>query len=120
MGLYRYSNPANEQETVEIVQSIHDAHVYSKDNVQWNRVWQIPNAAIDSKINPFSAKEFREKTSNKRETVGSLWDRSKEASLKREQTAGRDDVKERHYAKYSKKRRGLKHPDQIKTDTYTI
>lgn len=87
---------------------------------EWIRQFSSINAAVDTQINPFSAKEFSEKTANKKDTVGAMWDRSKEASLKREQKAGKDEIKESYYKNYSKRRKGHQHPDKDKTDVYTI
>ncbi len=114
MGLYKYCNPDDESDVIEIVQSIHEKHVYEKNGVVWNRVWEAPNAAIDSKIDPFSAKEFREKTTNKKETIGSMWSRSGELSEKRKQKEGVDQIKEKYFEGYSKKRRGKPHPEKAK------
>ena len=120
MPQYLFENPKN-GETIKLHQSMNEPHVYTdKEGLTWTRLWTNPQASIDTKSDPFSAKDFNKRAQNKKYTVGDLWDSAKEASIEREQKAGKDEIKERHYVNYSKKRRNLKHPDQNKTDTYTI
>jgi hypothetical protein len=89
-------------------------HVDEK-GVKWKRVYEAPTAGIDTKIDPFSQKEFREKTFAKRgETVGDQWDRSAELSAQRaEKNGGTDPVKEKYLANYSKTRRGTPHMSKL-------
>jgi len=77
---------------------------------QWKRVFTVPNASIDSstKINPFSQKDFVEKTGKKRGTYGDLISAASEASQQRIDKEGRDTVKENFFAAY-KKDTGKKH-----------
>jgi len=110
MPIYLYQNP-DTLEVVEIVQKISDKHEFAKDGIEYNRVFTSPNAAIDTRIDPFSAKEFASKTSNKKGTLGDLYDQSREASEKRERSIGKDPVKEKFWADYSKKRGGKRHPN---------
>ena len=52
MPIYQFINPST-LESVEVVQSMRDDHVYiDKDGLEWERVWEVPNAQIDSQINP--------------------------------------------------------------------
>lgn len=94
---------------------MNDEKVYNgpdgKQVGQWKRVWTKPLASIDTKVDPFSAKDYV-KATNKRDTVGSLWDRSRELSLKRAEKEGSDPIKQRFYDNYSKRRKGAKHPEQ--------
>jgi hypothetical protein len=96
-----------------------DKHEYfgeNGDENSWKRVFTVPNASIDSQVDPFSSKDFVNKTNNKKGTYGDLLDRSKEMSEKRAQIAGGvDPVKEKYYQDYSKARKGAKHPDQLKS-----
>jgi hypothetical protein len=98
---------------------MNDLHVYSGingDEDSWKRVFTVPNASIDSHVDPFSSKQFVDKTQNKKGTYGDLLDRSAEMSDKRASLAGgKDPVKEKYFTDYSAKRRGAKHPDQMKT-----
>lgn len=120
MPIYIFQNEKT-GEIIEVIQKMNEPHVFSKDGIAYKRVFTKANASIDTKINAFSSQDFNEKTRNKKETVGSLWDRSREMSEKRERVEGIDKVKQKYFEDYSKKRRGKKHPDQIKKDnTYTI
>ena len=93
-------------------------HVYfDSDGLEWKRVFTIPNASIDSQIDPYSSKEFIQKTENKKGTIGDMMDYSKEMSLSRaDKNGGIDPVKEKYYKDYSSKRKGAKHIDQMKSE----
>lgn len=71
---------------------------------QWKRVLTVPNASIDSstKINPFSQKDFVEKTGKKKGTFGDLQEAAATASAERFAKEGRDTVKENFFAAYKK------------------
>jgi hypothetical protein len=118
MPLYIYHNIVTD-EYVEIVQRMNETHQYSGisgDEDCWRRVFTVPNASIDAHLDPFSSKDFVNKTQNKKGTYGDLLDRSAEMSDKRASLAGgKDPVKEQYFSDYSAKRRGAKHPDQMKT-----
>lgn len=111
MPVYLYSNPENEAEVVEIVQSINDDHVYSRGGVKWNRVFTVPTSSVDTKWDADDPKSFVEKTGNKRGTLGEIQDKAKELSLQREKRDGVDHVKEQFYKDYSNARAGKEHPD---------
>lgn len=95
--------------------TMNEEHRYVDDmGVEWKRVWTVPRAAIDCKIDPFSEKDFAAKTANKKgETLGDLFDRSKEAAQKRVDVAGHDQVKEQKYRSYEQKN-GKKCPAELK------
>lgn len=118
MPVYIYHNTETD-EYVEIFQGMNDVHEYSGisgDEDCWKRVFTVPNASIDSQVDPFSSKQFVDKTQNKKGTYGDLLDRSAEMSDKRASLAGgKDPIKEKYFSDYSAKRRGAKHPDQMKT-----
>ena len=95
MGLYLYSNPENENEVVEIIQSIHDKHEYSKNGKKWHRVFTKPNYALDTQIDPYNSQDFV-KATNKKGKIQDLFDRSREASEKRKDKDGKDLVKEKY------------------------
>ena len=88
---------------------MNEEHVYSEDGLQWERVFTIPQSNIDTKIDPFSEADFKNKTAGKRETLGDLMDRSKELSEKRQKSAGIDPVQKKFFEDYSKKTNGKKH-----------
>lgn len=118
MPVYLYHNTETD-EYIEIVQGMNDIHEYhGKDGNEscWKRVFTVPQASIDAKVDPFSAKQFADKTRSKKGTYGDLLDRSAEMSAARAHLAGGvDPVKEQYYKNYSKERKGAKHPDQMKT-----
>lgn len=108
MPIYLFQNPKT-KEIKEVFQSMNDEHVYSEKGVQWERIFTIPQASIDTQIDAFSESSFKNKTSNKRETLGDLMDRSKELSEKRKDVAGVDLVQQKFFEDYSKTRKGKKH-----------
>ena len=118
MPIYVYLNTETE-EYREIVQKMSDVHEYfgeSGDEKSWKRVFTCPNASIDSQIDPFNSRDFMRKTGAKKGTYGDLLDKSSELSHQRaEKTGGIDPVKEKYFKEYSAKRRGAKHPDQMKS-----
>jgi len=117
MGLYIYINKET-REHREIFQGMNDVHEYYGENGDedcWARVFLAPNAAIDTQIDPFSSNDFIRQTENKKETVGSMWDRSSELSEKRkDQTGGVDPVREKAFDKYEAERSGKIHPARQK------
>jgi len=109
MPTYLYQSPKT-GEIKEIIQRISEPHEYKEGNVVWRRVFTVPNAATDTKLNIFSSQDFAEKTKNKKGTLGDLFDRSREASEARERKIGKDPVKEKYWKNWSKARRGRKPP----------
>ena len=99
MPEYLYENP-DTGEQVSVWQSVHEEHSY-------DRVYTVPNASIDTRIDPNSASEFREKAKG---TLGDIWDQSAIASEKRTKQRGEDPVKKQFFKDYSTKRKGAKHP----------
>lgn len=82
----------------------------------WRRVWTKPRASFDTRVDPYSAKDYLKATARDGK-VGDLWDRSKEMSLKRaEKEGGTDPVRRQFFADYSAKRKGRKHPEQARED----
>lgn len=118
MPIYTYFNSETE-EYRDIVQKMSDVHEYfGEDGSEntWKRVFTVPHASIDSKMDPFKAEDFARKTGSKKGTYGDLLDKSAELSHQRAELAGGvDPVKEKYYKDYSEKRRGAKHPSQMKS-----
>ena len=113
MPIYIYKHPT-EEEYEEVVQSMNDPHTYSKDGVEWERVFFAPNMAISASDAPFSANNYVEKTANMKGTVGDLLDYSAELSERRaEANCGVDAVKQKALEDYSKKTGGKKHTSQL-------
>ena len=104
---YVYENP-DTGEQVTVWQSIHEEHSYEIDGVIFDRVYTVPHASIDTQIDPYSEKDFREKA--KGATVGDLWDQSAELSEKREAKEGKDPVKSKYFEDYASTRKGARHP----------
>lgn len=66
------------------------------------------------KIDPFSEQQFRERTAAKGDTVGALWDRSKELSeMRAAKNGGIDPVKKKYFEDYKKKKRGTPHTAEL-------
>jgi hypothetical protein len=113
MPTYLFENPST-GEIKEIIQGINEEHKYvDSDGLMWNRVYTVPQASIDTKIDPLSAKDFAAKTGSKKGTLGDMFDQAREASLKREAIIGKDPIKEDYEKKYSEKRGGRKRPKKI-------
>lgn len=67
-----------------------------------------------SKVDPFSAKQFIEKTSSKGDTIGALWDRSKEWSeMRAAKLGGEDPIEQKYFADYRKRKRGTPHTAEL-------
>lgn len=102
MPIYQFQNPDNPDEIIEVHQGMNDKHEYKDEaGVEWKRVWSLPQVANDTKIDPFSARQFIEKTSNGG-TVGELLDRSAEMSEQRAAKSGgvdkiKQDAEKRFY-----------------------
>jgi len=108
MPLYTFEHPVS-GDTIEIVLGMNDDKEYIDENrTAWRRVWHIPNATFDANIDPFSKKQFLDKT-NTRGTMGDLEARSKELSEKRKNKLGYDPMQKKYFKEYSEKRNGIKH-----------
>ena len=112
MPIYLFKNP-NSGKIVSVFQLMNDEHTYSEGNIKYERVFTVPNAAIDSEIDPNSAQQFVEKTGKMKGTLGEIWDYSKELSEKRAKSSGVDPVRQQAEASYSKKRKGIKYKEKV-------
>lgn len=106
--IYTYKHPETE-ETIDIEQGMNDEHTYTdSDGVKWDRVFYPPQLATDIKIDPFSTRQFMEKTS-KPGSYGDLIDRSKELSdMRAAKRDGVDPKKVEYEKEYAKNRNGRK------------
>jgi hypothetical protein len=112
MPVYLYQHPST-GEVKEVVQSMSQEHSYSENELKWNRVFTVPNSAIDTIIDASKPSDFLRAT-QKKMTLGDMWDESGRLSEKRVQKLGYDPVKEKAIAKYEKrcrKRHPLKDPN---------
>jgi hypothetical protein len=109
MPIYEYQHPETGK-VLEVIQGMKDEHIYiDEKGVEWLRVWESPNAAIDSGIDAFSEKDFMKATAKKGMTAGDMMDLSKNLSEKREKARGLDPVKNKTVTAYEKKT-GKPHP----------
>ncbi len=121
MPEYLFENP-DTGEVITVVQGINEEHSYSEDGKEFQRIFTIPNASIDSEVDPFSAQQFTEKTKNMKGTIGEMWDYSKELSEKRKKASGGEDpIRKQAEKKYSNKRQGMQYkenasPSDIKVE----
>lgn len=115
MPSYLFRNPVT-NEIKEVSMPMDAEHSYSENGVKFEREFTIPRAAVDTNFDPFNKTDFVNKTRSKVGTVGNILDLSKELSIKREEKAGRDNLKEQYYKNYADRRRGSKHPDVRKAE----
>jgi hypothetical protein len=114
MPEYLYSDPEDPSKVVSVFQKMCDEHVYETNGKSWNREFTPPQASENTKIDPFSKKEFAGKTATKKGTMGDVWDRSKELSEDRaNKVGGRDPLLQKYFDSYSKKRNGLPPPPSM-------
>lgn len=111
MPMYLFIHPDTE-EVREEFQKMNEPHVYiDEKDIEWRRVYTPLNVSTDSNTDPFSSRQFVEKTRGKNLSVGDLWDMSADMAIKREQKAGgKDPIKEKHDKKENKKRKGKNIP----------
>jgi len=91
--------------------------VIFRDKIKWRRVASRPQTVFSGlkAIDPFSAKDFTNKTGQMKGTVGDLWDMSKEQSQRRaERNQGVDPIKQKYFEDYKKKKRGTPHSQELK------
>lgn len=112
MPEYLYENP-DTGEIISVTQGINEEHSYKEEGKTFNRIFTVPNAAIDSDVDPFSSQQFSEKTKNMKGTMGDMWDYSKELSDKRKEvTGGLDPIRNKAKKEYSEKRKGMKYKEK--------
>lgn len=85
------------------------SEIADDQGIVWRRVFTSPNAAISITSDPYSSRDFKARTDNKNLTLGNLFDMSKEASDKRASKEGKDPIREKYLADYSKARKGYEH-----------
>jgi hypothetical protein len=106
MPYYLFSHPETE-EVKEIFFHMNDEKVYiDKNGLKWKRTFVVPQASIDTNIDPYSKRAFMDKT-NKAGTFGEMMDLSKELSEKR--GGAKNDPVKKQYVRDWKTKRKLKH-----------
>lgn len=109
MPTYLFQNPET-LETKEVILAVNEDKVFILNGVKWDRIFTVPNASIDTRIDAMSQKQFVEKTRDKKGKIGDLFDQSRELSEKRNKSIGVDPVKLDYYKRWSEKRK-RDHPD---------
>ena len=117
MPTYIYQHP-DSGEVIEINQRISDRHEYTDDSgVSWNRVFTVPHTRVPNmtRANANSEEDFIRRTRESGGTMGDLFDLSKELSNKRKSQSkdGKDPVEQKFFKDYSKKRKGMKHQNDV-------
>ena len=92
MPEYLYQNPET-GEVLSIIQGMNDEHKFVDDQgLEWKRIFLNPTMSVDTQeVDPFSEKQFVEKTANMKGTYGDMIDYSKELSQRREEKLGKED-----------------------------
>lgn len=115
MPQYVFAKVSNPEVTQDLFYAMKDVPsvgtVITIEGAQWRRCFTKPRMGVDTQCDPHSARDFV-KATNKKDSVGSMWDRSKEMSLKRAEKDGVDNVKETFYRDYTRRRKGRVHPEQ--------
>ena len=119
MPIYTYFRESTE-EFVDVFQGMNDVHEYKGadgNEYDWKRVYYSPQMAMDTQIDPFSSKQFNDRTRDKKGTVGHMLDYSAEMSDKRaSQAGGIDPVKQKYFdiVIYGSYHRGMPFFDFVK------
>jgi hypothetical protein len=113
MPLYLFKNPKTGK-VISVFQGMNDEHVYSEEGINYERVFTVPNAQIDTEFDVDSSSKFVEKTGRMKGTLGEIWDYSEELSKKRaSKYGGTDPLRKKAEEKYSKKRKGMKYKSKV-------
>lgn len=122
MATYLYQiikKDGTEGEQFEFVQSMKDApltkHPETGEPVRRVITGGYGFNAKGMKIDPFSEKQFLERTGDKGGSLGELFDRSRELSeMRAAKLGGEDPIRRKVYDEFSKKYKGMKHNEELK------
>ncbi|MDO8610110.1 MAG: hypothetical protein Q7R95_06150 [bacterium] len=90
-----------------LIQGMNDIHeAFAPDGYKLQRIWQNGQMAIDTKVDVNNLKDFVRYT-NKKGTLGDVWNASEEWSQRREDKEGIDLVKLKANEEYKKKHHGI-------------
>jgi hypothetical protein len=104
MPYYLFKNPETE-EICELFFHMNDEKKFiDESGIEWHREFVVPQASIDTNIDPYSKRAFMDKT-NKAGTFGEMMDLSKELSEKR--GGGKNDPVKKDFVKNWKQKRNL-------------
>ncbi len=113
MPIYLYQNPKTKK-VKEIVQTMSEKHTYSENGVEWKRVWTVPQATVDGKLDAFSCNGFYDKIDKTKNTMKDVWARSAELSdIRASKRDGVDPIKKQLFDNYEKKTK-KPHPHKLK------
>lgn len=85
-------------EIKELVFTMAEEKIYiDETGYQWRRLFSVPTAGMDTKLDVWDANSFTKKTGNMKGNLGNLFDMSREASEKRAQEAGGIDPQKKEY-----------------------
>ena len=105
MPFYDFEN-INTGEIHSVFFKMNDEKIYNGEKGDeinlWRRIYSVPLAAVSTRLDPHSEAQFRDSTLYKKETYGSMWERSKELAQKRTEKEGIDPVHQKHLADYKK------------------
>lgn len=119
MPQYLFCHPEDDSQIVEVFFHMNDKKFYIDDNgLEWRRVFTVPQASIDSDIDPNNREEFARRAA-KYSTIGDLADKSRELSEKRKSKEGFDPLEQKFFKDYADSRRGKKHPKDKPTKIET-
>lgn len=114
MPLYSYINDET-GEVVELLQTMGEPHQYVFAGVAWRRLFTPPQLAMDTKIDPWNARQFLDKTS-KGGSIGELWDRSAELKEIREEKTGQPDQIVANFEKEKGRKVAKKREKEVKIE----
>lgn len=120
MPLYTFTKVSNPETQEDFFFTMAEApkvdDIIEDDNgVKWKRIFTLPNAAVDSKIDHNNPNDFVEKTGKKKGSVGDLLDASKELSDRRaKERGGVDPVQQSFFNNYKKSRHGVQHFEETR------
>jgi len=108
------------EETKEFAFSMKDAPSFGKviqrEGAKWKRLMVNPQVACAGlkALDPYSPKDFVNKTGQMKGTLGDLWDASKELSERRAQReGGADPLRKKYFTDYKKRKRGTPHSQEL-------
>lgn len=115
MPYYEFFNDET-KESVDVFFHMNDNKVYNGEDGteigQWRRVFTVPRASIDTKLDPRDKNSFVRRT-EKYTRVGDFQSLSRDLSEQRAAKDGKDGVKEAWLKNYSAERLGKKHPSEL-------
>ena len=115
MPNYTFKHPDREEYEEIFFHMKDEPKSFSKDGVDWQRVFDLPQLSTVGSIDPWNSNDFVNKTAEKKGNFGDLIDTSAELSAKRaEERGGIDPLKQKYYDNYAKERGGKRHQQEIK------